>query len=77
MYNLVKEEVDFDPTKIETLDVCLNLNEKKDSKGLEGYDWSNVGAMPWILEDIEEKIQTALGMDQLTSLFIQNFNSKS
>ena len=56
MYSLVKEEVDFDPTKIETLNVCLNLNDKRDSKGLEGYDWANIGSMPWILEDIEEKI---------------------
>ena len=31
VYSLVKEEVDFDPTKIETLNVSLNLNDKRDS----------------------------------------------
>ena len=70
MYRLVKEELDFDPTKTETLNVCLNINDKKDSKGFEGYDWAIIGAMPFILEDIEEKIQTALGMDKFASLFI-------
>ena len=35
VYNLVKEEVDFDPTKTETLLVFLNLNDKKDRNGYE------------------------------------------
>ena len=33
IYNLVKEEVNFDPTKTETLNVDLNINDKKDSNG--------------------------------------------
>ena len=70
MYRLVKEELDFDPTKTETLTVCLNINDKKDSNGVEGSDWDNIEAIPFILEDIEEKIQTALGMDKFASLFI-------
>ena len=31
IYNLPKEEVDFDPTKTETLEVYLNINDKKKS----------------------------------------------
>ena len=33
--------------------------------------------MPWIIDDVEEKIQTALGMDHLYSLLISRLNSKS
>ena len=33
IYNLVKEEVDFDPTKTEALHVLLQINDKKDSDG--------------------------------------------
>ena len=33
--------------------------------------------MPWIIEDIESKIQSALGMEQLTSLNIESLKSKS
>ena len=33
--------------------------------------------MPWILEEIESKIQSDLGTEQLTSLYIESLNSKS
>ena len=33
--------------------------------------------MPWIIDDVEEKIQTALGMNHLNSLYVDNFNCKS
>ena len=33
IYSLKKEEVDYDPTKTETLCVNLNINDKKDSNG--------------------------------------------
>ena len=33
--------------------------------------------MPWIIEDVEERIQADLGMDQLTSLSIDSLNAKS
>ena len=34
IYNLPKEEVDFDPTKTESLRVDLNINDKKNSYGV-------------------------------------------
>ena len=55
IYCLVKEEVDYDPTKTETLKVMLKINE-------------NVivsSPMTWIVEDFEDKVQTALGMGHL------------
>ena len=33
--------------------------------------------MPWIIEEIEDKIQNALGMEHLDSLEIYHLNSKS
>ena len=33
--------------------------------------------MPWIIDDVEDKIQTALGMDQLSCLNISDLQSKS
>ena len=33
--------------------------------------------MPWIIDEVEEKIQTALGMGHLTSIFIGRLNAKS
>ena len=33
--------------------------------------------MPWIIDDVEDKIQTALGMDHLSSLYINQFDCKS
>ena len=33
--------------------------------------------MPWIVDDVEDKIQTALGVTPLTSIFILNLNCKS
>ena len=62
-YNLVKEEVDFDPSKTETLHVYLNLNEKKDKNQNEGIDKAICGATPWIINEVEDKIQTSLGME--------------
>ena len=62
IYSLVKEEVDFDPSKTETLRVDLKVNEQE--------DWAISGSSPWIIDDIEEKIQNALGMGHLHSLHI-------
>ena len=70
IYSLVKEEVDYDPSKTEQLIVGLNLNDKKDSNGKEGLEWAIYGSMPWIIDDVEEKIQTSLGMDHLRSIYI-------
>ena len=67
IYSLIKEEVDYDPTKTETLKVTLKVNDKATISG----------PMPWIIGDIEEKIQTALGMNHLTSLEISGLNSIS
>lgn len=33
--------------------------------------------MPWIIDEVEDKIQAALGMEQLSSLYISNLNCKS
>ena len=67
IYSLIKEEVDYDPTKTETLNVKLEVNDKE----------VIFGAMPWIIDDVEDRIQTVLGMNYLTSLNIQNLKSKS
>ena len=54
IYKLVKEEVDFDPTKTETLGVkVLQINNKTVMRG----------SLPWFIDEIEDKIETALGMD--------------
>ena len=67
-YSLVKEEVDYDPTKTEALTVRnFIVNDKQILSG----------SMPWIINDVEEKIQTALGMGYLTSLEIFGLDSKS
>ena len=61
IYNLVKEEINFDPTKTETLKVNLNINDKKLRNGYK--EWAIKGSMPWIIDDVEDKIQIALGME--------------
>ena len=33
--------------------------------------------MPWIIDDLEDKMQSALGVDPLTSLHIERLRSKS
>ena len=45
-YSLVKEEVDFDPSQIETLKVMLKINDVR----------AISGSMPWIVDEVEEKI---------------------
>ena len=68
IYYLVKEEVDYDPTKTETLSLSyFKLNDIIKISG----------PMPWIIDDVDEKIQTALGMSHLNSLEIYGFGSKS
>ena len=74
-YSLVKEEVEFDPTKTETLTVNVNINEKKNSEN--ELDLTISGSMPWIFNDIEDKIQTALGVDELKSVIISKLNCVS
>ena len=67
IYVLPKEEVDFDPTKTEPLYVDLNVNNKQ----------VNSGYMPWIINDVSEKIESALGMDPLNSLEVMNLQCNS
>ena len=67
IYSLIKEEVDYDPSKTETMEVNLKVNEKETISG----------SMPWYIEDVEEKIQTTLGMGHLISLHIDYLNCKS
>ena len=45
------------------------MNDKKD-RIIAGY-------VPWITDEVEEKISSALGTDQLTSLFIQTLSCKA
>ena len=46
IHNLVKEELEFDPTKTEKISVKLTVNEKV----------TIAGSVPWIINDVEEKI---------------------
>ena len=52
LYSLTKEEVDFDPSKTESLDVILKVNE------IEAIS----GSMPYIIDEVEDRIQSALGI---------------
>ena len=58
VYSLVKEEVDFDPTITESLNVDLIVNEKL----------AISGSMPWLINEVEDKIQDTLGMNYVNSL---------
>ena len=60
----MKEAVNFDPTQTERLEVRLDINDKIAIKG----------SIPWIIDEVEDKIQTALGMDQLTSISVKDLN---
>ena len=75
IYRIVKEEVDFDPTKTETLDVTLNINEKKDSGG--SLEWSISGSMPWIIDDVADRVESALGTSHLRSINMKYLSGKS
>ena len=66
-YSLVKEEYDYDPTKTETLSVDLKINDKMTIHR----------SIPWIIDDVEEKIETALGIGHLNSLEIRLLESTS
>ena len=59
----MKEEINYDPSKTETLDVALNINDKEDSNGFAGLEWPIEGNVPWIVYEVEERIETALGND--------------
>ena len=60
VHNLVKEEVEYDPTKTKALSVNLKVNDTV----------AISGSTPWIIDEVEDKIQSALGQEQLTSLVI-------
>ena len=74
-FALVKEEVDYDPSQTETLNVELNINDKKDKYGAE--EWTIYGDMPWIIDDVSDKVENSLGMEHLTSLYINYLKCKS
>ena len=67
IYSLVKEEVDYDPTKTEELFVELKVNMKV----------AISRHMPWIINDVADKIETELGMDHLSCLEIRDLESES
>ena len=46
------------------------MNDKKESNGPLGLEWTILGYVPWIADEVEEKISTALGPDQLASIYI-------
>ena len=66
-FTLVKEEVDYDPSKTETLNVILFINDKL----------AIGGNMPWIAEDVSDKVESTLGMGHLTSLHFKWLSCKS
>ena len=68
----MKEEVDYDPTKTETLYVRLNINDKKDNQ-----EWAIYGSMPWIIDDVADKVENVLGIGHLNSLYIGFLDCKS
>ena len=69
IYSYTKEEVDYDPSKTEPLVVDLKVNDQA--------EYAIQGTLPWIIDEVEEKIQTALGMGHLTSLYISYLSAKS
>ena len=48
----------------------LNINDNKDSNGLIGLQWVILGSTPWIADDIEDKIDSAIGSTPIHSLTI-------
>ena len=66
LFTLVKEEVDYDPSKTENILVYIQINDKKNNNGQ--TEWTNFGNMPWIIDDVSDKVESALGMGNLTSL---------
>ena len=74
-FTLVKEEADYDPSKTESLNVRININDKKKNDG--GTEWIIDGSMPWIAEDVSDKVESALGVGNLTSLYIESLDCKS
>ena len=74
-YSLVKEEADFDPTKTELLRVRLNINNQKSKDGQPLLTIED--SMPWIIDDVSDKVDSALGVNHLTSLNIYLLICKS
>ena len=62
VYILPKEEVDFDPSKTEPLSVNFFVNSKE----------AAYGSMPWIIDEVSDKVESALGMNPLTTLEVSN-----
>ena len=67
IYRLPKEEVDYDPSKTERLGVELKMNEKMVIEG----------SMPWITDDVDDKVEIALGPGHLSSLDISYLECES
>ena len=53
--------------------VGLNINNSKDSNGFKGLQWTLSGddAKPWIIEDVEDKIITALANTPIHSIYME------
>ena len=62
IYSLTKEEVDYDPSKTEALTLSSFKVNNKEIISV---------STPWIIDDVDEKIQGALGMGHLNSLYIE------
>ena len=77
LHYLLKEEFDEDPSKTEQLWIALNINDNEDSSGYAGKQWAILGATPWIIEDVEDKIQTALGNSPIHSIDILKMQAKT
>ena len=57
-YTLVKEELDFDPSNIKPLNCTLYINDVV----------AHEGVMPWIIDEVEEKMNTVYQGYPLESL---------
>ena len=44
------------------------MNDQKKNNGKE--KWAIEGSMPWIIDDVDDKVEIALGMGHLSSLHI-------
>ena len=77
LYSLSKEEINEDPSNTENLETFLNINDKEDSDGFRGLSWAIYRATPWIIDEVEDKIQSNLGTSDIHSLSFLNLQAES
>ena len=55
----------------------LNINDIEDSKNFHGLKWVIEGAIPWIIDEVEDKIHTTQGNNPIHSIKIIAMQAKS